>query len=107
MSSRGYWRHAFRLFGMPILAGIAASMAVVLLADLRLGDDSPGIVTLWQRGMASYFIVLFAVAIGLPIVFNLWVLARLVKRARGCGLSWHEYLDRKADEKESRSLSDR
>lgn len=102
MSSRGFRRHAFNLLGMPIVAGIGASIAVTLLAHFRLGDDSPGIVMLWRQGMTSYFPLLFAVAIGLPIAFNLWLLGRLVKRARENGLSWHEYLDRKADDKKTR-----
>ena len=102
MSSRRLWRHAFNFFGMPIVAGIGASIAVTLLAHFRLGDDSPGVVMLWRQGMASYFPLLFAVAIGLPIAFNLWLLCRLVNRAREHGLSWYEDLDRKADDKETR-----
>lgn len=100
-------RILFWLFLRPLLFASGLIVFVLLAWHMRLGDESPGLLSLAKWGMKYYIPLLFIVVFIVPAIFGLWRLAQFRSEAKTRGLALTTYLDLLDEDKRARrSLDD-
>lgn len=96
-NASSFRRHVWKLFGLQFFIALGATLAVILIAHWRLGDESPGFWALMIGSLSSYAPILMGFLYVVPSIHSMLLVRKLRALARPHGLTWYEYIDLSAE----------